>query len=121
MAVVKPFILRAVLATASPMIRKVRAPMMRMLPALVVAGAVTAIAPAAIVPGTHPAAAAGLIPEVGGGAVPSLAPMLSRITPGVVNIAVRGRVKEQNPLLQDPFFRRFFNLPQNQQTQERET
>ena len=42
--------------------------------------------------------------------------MLARITPGVVNIAVRGKVREQNPLLQDPFFRRFFNLPQNQQT-----
>ena len=34
---------------------------------------------------------------------------------------MRGRVKEQNPLLQDPFFRRFFNVPQNQQLQERET
>ena len=41
--------------------------------------------------------------------------------PGVVNIAVRGKVKEQNPLLQDPFFRRFFNLPQHQQPEERET
>ena len=39
--------------------------------------------------------------------------MLARVTPGVVNIAVRGRVREQNPLLQDPFFRRFFDLPQN--------
>ena len=66
------------------------------------------------------AIAAAPIPEVGG-AVPSLAPMLARITPGVVNIAVRGKVREQNPLLQDPFFRRFFNLPQNQGSQERET
>jgi len=65
--------------------------------------------------------AAAPIPEVGGAPVPSLAPMLSRITPGVVNIAVRGRVREQNPLLQDPFFRRFFDLPQRQQSQERET
>jgi Do/DeqQ family serine protease len=76
---------------------------------------------AGIAPEPQSALAAGLIPEVGGGAVPSLAPMLSRITPGVVNIAVRGRVKEENPLLQDPFFRRFFNVPQNQQGQERET
>jgi Do/DeqQ family serine protease len=76
---------------------------------------------AAIAPGPPPAMAAAPIPEAGGGAVVSLAPMLSRITPGVVNIAVRGRVKEQNPLLQDPFFRRFFNLPQNQQPEERET
>ena len=84
--------------------------------ALLLTGAVAGIAPE-----PQSALAAGLIPEVGGGAVPSLAPMLSRITPGVVNIAVRGRVKEQNPLLQDPFFRRFFNVPQNQQLQERET
>ena len=68
-----------------------------------------------------PARPAAPIPEVGGAAVPSLAPMLARITPGVVNIAVRGRVREQNPLAQDPFFRRFFNLPQNQQAEERET
>ena len=47
--------------------------------------------------------------------------MLARVTPGVVNIAVRGRVREQNPLLQDPFFRRFFNLPQNAAAAERET
>ena len=90
--------------------------MIRMLSALLAMGAV-----AASVPFPQPALAAAPIPEVGGGAVPSLAPMLARITPGVVNIAVRGRVKEQNPLLQDPFFRRFFNLPQNQQPEERET
>ncbi len=90
--------------------------MNRLLPALLLTGAVAVIAPA-----PRPAVAAGLIPAAGGGAVPSLAPMLSRITPGVVNIAVRGRVKEQNPLLQDPFFRRFFNLPQNAAPEERET
>ncbi len=89
--------------------------MMRIWPALVVMSA------AACVPVSRPALAAAPIPEVAGAAVPSLAPMLARITPGVVNIAVQGRVKEQNPLLQDPFFRRFFDLPQRQQTQERET
>jgi Do/DeqQ family serine protease len=67
------------------------------------------------------ASAAAPIPEVGGGAVPSLAPMLARVTPGVVNIAVRGKVRAENPLLQDPFFRRFFNLPQRSQPEERET
>jgi Do/DeqQ family serine protease len=66
-----------------------------------------------------PANAAAPIPEVAGGALHSLAPVLSVITPGVVNIAVRGRVREENPLLQDPFFRRFFNLPQ--QPEEHET
>jgi len=75
---------------------------------------------AACMPAADSALAAAPIPEIGG-AVPSLAPMLSRVTPGVVNIAVRGKVKSENPLLQDPFFRRFFNLPQRQQTEERET
>ncbi len=90
--------------------------MYRILSALLLTGAVAAIAPLA-----RPVLAAGVIPEVGGAVVPSLAPMLARITPGVVNIAVRGRVRAQNPLLQDPFFRRFFNLPQNQLPEERET
>lgn len=43
---------------------------------------------------------------------PSLAPMLRAVTPGVVNIAVRGRAPADNPLLNDPFFRRFFDLPE---------
>ena len=52
--------------------------------------------------------------------LPSLAPMLDRVTPAVVNISTRGRVKiKDNPLLNDPFFRYFFNLPQRQR--ERET
>lgn len=43
----------------------------------------------------------------------TLAPVLERVTPGVVNIAVRSlRPVETNPLLQDPFFRRFFGLPE---------
>ena len=58
------------------------------------------------------------IPEVGGAPIQSLAPVVSRITQGVVGISVRGRVREDNPLLQDPMFRRFFNM---QQTIERET
>jgi Do/DeqQ family serine protease len=90
--------------------------MYRIVSALVLLGAAAALAPS-----SRPVLAAAPIPEVGGGAVTTLAPMLARITPGVVNIAVRGRVREQNPLLQDPFFRRFFNLPQNQQAPERET
>jgi Do/DeqQ family serine protease len=43
--------------------------------------------------------------------VPSVAPVLKAVTPGVVNIAVRGRVQVNNPLLADPFFRRFFDVP----------
>jgi Do/DeqQ family serine protease len=56
-----------------------------------------------------PARAGAPIPEVGG-AIPTLAPMIARITPGVVGVSVRGQIREQNPLLQDPFFRQFFNL-----------
>jgi serine protease Do/serine protease DegQ len=50
--------------------------------------------------------------------VPSLAPMLKRVTPAVVNIATRGTVQEQNPLLNDPFFRRFFDVPNTPRERE---
>lgn len=53
-------------------------------------------------------------------ALPSLAPMLERAVPGVVNIATSGRVQaEQSPLFNDPFFRRFFEVPE--QPRERRT
>ncbi|MGH9962938.1 MAG: serine endoprotease DegQ, partial [Pyrinomonadaceae bacterium] len=43
---------------------------------------------------------------------PTLAPMLERVTPAVVNVATEGRVKiQQNPLFEDPFFRFFFGVP----------
>lgn len=46
------------------------------------------------------------------GQLPTLAPLLQEVTPGVVNLATRGRVRlEQNPLFNDPFFRRFFEDP----------
>ena len=63
-------------------------------------------------------AGAQLPAAVGETPVPSLAPMLKRVTPAVVNIATRGTVQEQNPLLNDPFFRRFFDVPN--QPRERE-
>ena len=44
--------------------------------------------------------------------LPSLAPMLESVTPAVVNISTEGHVElRTNPLFNDPFFRRFFNLP----------
>ena len=47
-----------------------------------------------------------------GTALPSLAPMLKRATPAVVNIATSGKVRIQsNPLFNDPFFRHFFEQP----------
>ena len=64
-------------------------------------------------------AGAQLPAAVGETPVPSLAPMLKRVSPAVVNIATRGTVQEQNPLLNDPFFRRFFDVP-NQQPRQRE-
>ena len=49
---------------------------------------------------------------VDGKPLPSLADMLDQVTPAVVNIATRGHVElRTNPLFNDPFFRRFFNLP----------
>lgn len=51
--------------------------------------------------------------------IPTLAPLVKKVTPGVVNIAVKGRVaQEQNPLLNDPFFRKFFNVPDTPAEQE---
>jgi Do/DeqQ family serine protease len=88
--------------------------MKRVLSALVVSGGIAVTA--GIV---SPVLAGAPIPLADGAPVQTLAPVVSRITPGVVGISVRGRVREDNPLLQDPMFRRFFNL--QQQPVERET
>ncbi|MBI1182071.1 MAG: Do family serine endopeptidase [Alphaproteobacteria bacterium] len=51
----------------------------------------------------------------------SLNPVLSRVSPAVVNVSVEGTAQAPaNPLLQDPFFRHFFGNPPPQQ-QERHT
>jgi Do/DeqQ family serine protease len=56
--------------------------------------------------------------------MPSLAPMVKRVSPAVVNIATRGTIKEKpgqhNPLLDDPFFRRFFDVPPDARPRERQ-
>lgn len=50
--------------------------------------------------------------QVEGQELPSLAPMLENVTPGVVNIATEGRIQmRQNPLFADPRFRQFFGVP----------
>ena len=57
---------------------------------------------------------------VDGEPLPSLAPILERVTPAVVNISTRGQVQQRNPLMDDPFFRRFFgyeNRPNTKPTQ----
>lgn len=56
---------------------------------------------------------------VEGQPLPTLAPMLERTTPAVVKISTQGRVAVENPLLNDPFFRRFFGTPE--QPRERRT
>src|SRR5437868_5668370 len=50
--------------------------------------------------------------------LPTLAPILEKVTPAVVNIAVLQKSpEEQNPLMRDPFFRRFFGGPRQQEPQ----
>jgi serine protease Do len=51
------------------------------------------------------------LPEFSGGKLPTLAPLVREVTPSVVNIAVRGRVKENNPRNHDPRFREFLEVP----------
>lgn len=54
----------------------------------------------------------------GNAEMPSLAPMLDHSKPAVVNIATQSHVRIQdNPLLNDPYFRRFFNIPEQQPRQ----
>jgi Do/DeqQ family serine protease len=62
-------------------------------------------------------AAAGELP------MPTLAPMIKRVSPAIVNVATRGTIKDhgpQNPLLDDPFFRRFFDVPPELGPRERQ-
>lgn len=69
--------------------------------------------------GGAPAGAGAPLAALSGGA--SLAPMLETVTPAVVNISVRTRTAQSadNPLLNDPFFRRFFNVPEMPRERER--
>jgi len=62
-----------------------------------------------------------LTTQEAGQPMPSLAPVIERVSPAVVNIAVSGTVEApQNPFFDDPFFRRFFGGPQQQTPRERE-
>ena len=79
--------------------------MNRVLSALVLSGGIALVtgAPCSVLAGAP-------IPEAGGAPMQTIAPVVSRVTPGVVGISMHGRVREDNPLFQDPLFRRFFNL-----------
>jgi Do/DeqQ family serine protease len=78
-------------------------------PALIVTGPVYAALPA---------------PVADAAPMPSLAPIVKRVSPAVVNISTRGTIKEapgqRNPLLDDPFFRRFFDAPPDSKPRERQ-
>lgn len=54
---------------------------------------------------------AALPAEVDGQPLPTLAPMLERTTLAVVNVSSKTRVQVRNPFFDDPFFRRFFDMP----------
>ena len=52
--------------------------------------------------------------------LPSLAPMLERSMPAVVNISTSTNIEvAQHPLMQDPFFRHFFNVPNQSRRQQK--
>jgi len=59
--------------------------------------------------------------SINGEGLPSLAPLVEQTAPAVVNIRTKGTVSApRNPLMDDPFFRRFFGVPEGQQPQQRE-
>lgn len=53
---------------------------------------------------------AALPPSVDGQPMPSLAPMLEKVTPAVVNISTKTRVRVRDPFFDDPVFRQFFGM-----------
>ena len=51
--------------------------------------------------------------------VPSLAPMLENVTPAVVNIYTISETQEKSNYVNDPFLRKFFNIPGQQKLKKR--
>lgn len=63
---------------------------------------------------------AGLPTSVNGQALPSLAPILEKSMPAVVNISTQKNIQVmEHPLMRDPFFRHFFQLPNRPQKRQR--
>lgn len=59
-------------------------------------------------------------PSLPVGELPSLAPMLKPVVPSIVSISVKGKVDaETDPMLSDPFLRKFFGLPEQAPPAER--
>ncbi|MBS3963068.1 MAG: trypsin-like peptidase domain-containing protein, partial [Methylomonas sp.] len=72
--------------------------------------------------GLYTSQAMALLPtEVNGQGLPTLAPMLERSMPAVVNIStsINVRRQQQNPLMNDPVFRYFFGVPDQPRQQQR--
>jgi len=67
-------------------------------------------APAATVPTMG--ASAPLPAAVDGQPLPSLAPMLKKVTPAVVSVHTKQRVRVNTPFGDDPVFRRIFGIPE---------
>ena len=60
------------------------------------------------------------LPSSGGR--PTLSPLLKKVTPAVVNVGVKGSTsRRNNPLYNDPFFRRFFNVPEQAPSRPRQS
>ena len=67
-----------------------------------------------------PLLAAGLPAFMDGQPLPSLAPMLEHSMPAVVNISTSTNIQvNENPLMQDPYFRQFFNVPKQSRQQQK--
>jgi len=65
-----------------------------------------------------PGAYTALPASIDGQLLPSLAPLVEQTAPAVVNIRTKTTVSaHNNPLMQDPFFRRFFGVPEGQRRQ----
>ena len=52
--------------------------------------------------------------------LPTLAPLVKKVTPAVVNVATHTTQRIDNPLFNDPFFRDFFDFPQRNVPRERQ-
>jgi Do/DeqQ family serine protease len=63
---------------------------------------------------------AGIPASLNGSEMPSLAPLVEKTSSAVVNIRTKSTVEAPtNPLMQDPFFRRFFGVPEGRQRQRK--
>ena len=60
-----------------------------------------------------PVATGTLSALIQGGELPSLAPMLEEVQPAIVNISTTTKIDyDDHPILRNPLYRRFFNLPE---------